>query len=398
MPTATLSTSLPSLPVPVLALPPLFVDISSALSFSDSQRLLAAWLKQHPSQSLETTQVALDCGSLVLTGKMLSKLLETLRQQGLSVTMVYARLSQTQQAALSCGLGVKEYPPANEEALSSDGYAASPLATALVAPPEPLFSLVEPSVVERLPSVTERTAAEETPILSSIETLEGLSSLQTTAMLLENITDVVDSTSSVDPMPLVSLDSDVPKSLSERMTVESLGETAASKPDPSLVTVPAFLEAPTVTHYQATAADTLVPVPATGAEAMPTRLVTGTLRSGQTVVSEGHLLVMGDVHSGSEIIARGHIVVWGELRGVAHAGAPLKAGDAPQQWASIRALLLRAVQLRIGSTIARRPDRTSNHKPESPVDRAWHPEFARMVDGEIRIQADLNPGHSIDFV
>lgn len=377
-----------------MAPPPVFVDISSALSFSDSQRLLTAWLKQHPSQSLETTQVALDCGSLVLTGKMLSKLLDTLRQQSLSVTMVYARLSQTQQAALSCGLGVKEYPPAREEDLSSDGYAASSMAIPAMPLPEPQPS----STVEIFARVVDPVATEDATPLSKNEPYDGLVSLSSTITFNEKTKMLDDSKPFIEPMPLVLLDSDAPKSLSERVIVEEPPEVHAPKQISIDTVVPTFLEAPTVTHYQATAADTLVPVPVTGSEAMPTRLVTGTLRSGQTVVSEGHLLVMGDVHSGSEIIARGHIVVWGELRGVAHAGAPLKAGDAPQQWASIRALLLRAVQLRIGSTIARRPDRTSNHKPESPTDRAWHPEFARMVDGEIRIQADLNPGHSIDFV
>lgn len=91
---------------------------------------------------------------------------------------------------------------------------------------------------------------------------------------------------------------------------------------------------------------------------LQTQLVRGTLRSGQLVETEGHLLVLGDVHPGSELRAGGDIVVWGELRGIAHAGYPAN------RQAEIRALHLDAIQLRIADGIARRPDRDSRYNGE----------------------------------
>ena len=46
-------------------------------------------------------------------------------------------------------------------------------------------------------------------------------------------------------------------------------------------------------------------------EKLPTLYVNQTLRSGQTVSSEGNIVVIGDANPGSEIIARGDVTVWG---------------------------------------------------------------------------------------
>ena len=95
----------------------------------------------------------------------------------------------------------------------------------------------------------------------------------------------------------------------------------------------------------------------------------GTLRSGQNIASEGHLIIMGDVNPGAEISAAGNIVVLGALKGVAHAGTE---GDTE---ATVSALMLQPTQLRIAEIITRAPE--SDKKPE------YMPEIAKVKDGSI---------------
>jgi septum site-determining protein MinC len=45
----------------------------------------------------------------------------------------------------------------------------------------------------------------------------------------------------------------------------------------------------------------------------------GTLRSGDHLTAQGHLLVLGDVNPGARVTAGGDVLVWGRLRGSAHA-------------------------------------------------------------------------------
>ncbi len=85
-------------------------------------------------------------------------------------------------------------------------------------------------------------------------------------------------------------------------------------------------------------------------EKLPTLYIQRTLRSGQSISSDGNIVIIGDANPGSEIIAKGDITVWGVLGGIAHAGA---TGN---QYAKIRALKMNAIQLRIADTFARRPD------------------------------------------
>ncbi|MBP6015567.1 MAG: septum site-determining protein MinC [Candidatus Promineofilum sp.] len=97
-------------------------------------------------------------------------------------------------------------------------------------------------------------------------------------------------------------------------------------------------------------------------------LLRETLRSGRSVLHEGHVVVLGDVNPGAEIIATGNVVVWGRLRGLVHAGA---GGDAA---AVICALDLSPTQLRIAGHIAVAPD---DARP------AAIPEQAAVRDGQI---------------
>ena len=85
-------------------------------------------------------------------------------------------------------------------------------------------------------------------------------------------------------------------------------------------------------------------------EKLPTLYIQRTLRSGQSITSEGNIVIIGDANPGSEIIAKGDITVWGILGGIAHAGSE------GNQYARIRALKMNAIQLRIADVFARRPD------------------------------------------
>lgn len=85
-------------------------------------------------------------------------------------------------------------------------------------------------------------------------------------------------------------------------------------------------------------------------EKLPTLYIQRTLRSGQSISSDGNIVIIGDANPGSEIIAKGDITVWGILGGIAH------AGSAGNSYARIRALKMNAIQLRIADVFARRPD------------------------------------------
>jgi len=75
----------------------------------------------------------------------------------------------------------------------------------------------------------------------------------------------------------------------------------------------------------------------------------GTVRSGEYLNSPGDLLILGDVNPGAIVSAEGNIIIWGRLLGIAHAGSK---GNSQ---ATISALQLRPVQLRIASKLARGP-------------------------------------------
>ncbi len=75
----------------------------------------------------------------------------------------------------------------------------------------------------------------------------------------------------------------------------------------------------------------------------------GTVRSGEYLDSPGDLLILGDVNPGAKVSAEGNIIIWGRLLGIAHAGSK------GNSHATISALQLRPVQLRIAKKVARGP-------------------------------------------
>jgi septum site-determining protein MinC len=80
------------------------------------------------------------------------------------------------------------------------------------------------------------------------------------------------------------------------------------------------------------------------------KVMTGIVRSGQTVEHDGNLLLMGDLNPGGTLLCTGDIYVLGALRGMAHAGFTGR----PE--AIIAASQLKPTQLRIADVISRPPD------------------------------------------
>ena len=114
------------------------------------------------------------------------------------------------------------------------------------------------------------------------------------------------------------------------------------------------------------------------AESLPTLYLRKTIRSGQSISSDGNIIVIGDVNPGSEIIAKGDITVWGILGGIAHAGSE------GNNFARIRALKLNPVQIRIGEVFARRPDTVN--LPYIQKSSEYVPEEAFTYKGSIVIK------------
>ena len=75
----------------------------------------------------------------------------------------------------------------------------------------------------------------------------------------------------------------------------------------------------------------------------------GTVRSGEYLEIPGDLLILGDVNPGAIVSAEENIIIWGRLLGIAHAG---RKGNSQ---ATISALQLRPVQIRIANKVARGP-------------------------------------------
>ena len=98
-----------------------------------------------------------------------------------------------------------------------------------------------------------------------------------------------------------------------------------------------------------------------------------TVRSGEKIAAEGHVIVMGDVNPGAEVIAGSSIFVWGSLKGAAYAGVPDRSE------AVIAALHLAPIQLRIAAYIARPPEAQSNV--------ASTPQLARVDRNTIVVEA-----------
>lgn len=110
-------------------------------------------------------------------------------------------------------------------------------------------------------------------------------------------------------------------------------------------------------------------------DAMYTKFYKKTIRSGQFLKSDGHIVIIGDVNPGAEVEAVGNIFVMGTVKGIVHAGS---RGD---RNAVIVALNLSPTQLRIADIITRAPDDYQKDYLE--------PEMAYIDDGKIFIEEFL---------
>lgn len=106
-----------------------------------------------------------------------------------------------------------------------------------------------------------------------------------------------------------------------------------------------------------------------------TKFIYGTLRSGQEIEYEGHIVVVGDVNPGAVLKANGNVVILGILRGIVYAGL---GGD---ENSIIAAYKLIASQLKICNIIGRAPD-------ETEFDHSV-PEVVRLIDGKLVIEPYL---------
>ncbi len=106
-----------------------------------------------------------------------------------------------------------------------------------------------------------------------------------------------------------------------------------------------------------------------------TKFIRTTIRSGQTVESDGNLVIIGDINPGGIVVAKGNIVILGALRGIAHAGCDGNRG------AVVAAFLLQPTQLRIADIIARKPD--------EEIETSRWPEIARIEEDAVLIETYL---------
>ncbi|MFD0588293.1 septum site-determining protein MinC [Paenibacillus sp. GCM10027627] len=100
-------------------------------------------------------------------------------------------------------------------------------------------------------------------------------------------------------------------------------------------------------------------------------VVTGIVRSGQTLEHDGDLLLIGDVNPGGTLLCTGDIYVMGALRGMAHAGIDGRSD------AIIATSLMKPTQLRIADVVSR--------PPEEWITGDAAMEFAYLDDGQMRI-------------
>lgn len=108
----------------------------------------------------------------------------------------------------------------------------------------------------------------------------------------------------------------------------------------------------------------------------------GTLRSGQVIESGAGIVVVGDVNPGATVSAYGSIVILGTVKGNVYAGI---GGD---DSAFITALDIDPIQIRIGSVIAKSPDKIfGRRKRQKKIkEPASNLQIAYTKDGTICIE------------
>lgn len=418
----------------------LVIDISTAQGSVEALQILdeaVSGLTRMPGEKL---QIGLDCGGLLLTQRVMEKVVAVLERHNIVLHTIYARLPQTQQTALGMDLFVKEAPPKPDNKnpwrayLKEQTQGSTELQETLEEETRPIDVNVRDT---ELPFQPPRRSAQSTKPGAHISEpnahfddllhrkrrqkasrLDGIKQLAKDFLnrtqspkdaynaIAANDPDPFEAALGFQPSDSSSTTNPVPE-LQQAIQAQHLPESSealteapsssvvahkASSPSVSLSERAQQQPVLTPSHQQPASEEkhnALQPLPLPEMhfnDQIPTRLVEGPIRSGQAAYSDGHLVIIGDVHGGSELVAKGSIVVWGELRGIAQAGAE---GDLTS---TIRALSIHAIQLRIGSIFARRPDRVDYHKQPTlqELSNLVMPEVARIVDGEIKIYKDAS--------
>ncbi len=318
------------------------IDIAQAVNSAQACQMIERFI-QYAGQGGHKS-VDLNAGGLLLTRGVLSKIHLQLRRHGLRLNAVYSTVPQTQQAALDEGFFVREAP--RRDTLTSMAQLKQEIARQDSQPPK--------ADVVQLPTPTPPKEI-ELPQFGYGTSVAATAGYRTAAVAKNSLTQKAQTT----------------------LTLNEI--SAALQADANAVPV---ADLSYDLHSRVELCPTQkVEMDAEEADGLPTLLVKHTLRSGQVLRYQGHVVVIGDAHAGSEIIADGDIIVWGEIRGIAHAGQA-NTGQVNHK-SEIRAMKIEALQLRIGDFIARRPDRIYYHKPQGSQVPA--PEVAKVSEGEIRI-------------
>jgi septum site-determining protein MinC len=308
----------------------LILDLSSATNSVQACRLVDAFLLEQADR-LNKSLININVGELLLTRGVVSKLKQQINQTGAMIGVVFAILPQTQQAALSEGLYVKEEQGKNH---SIRLIQHSLLSTQLPQKKVSLPMSGENDLVQK--------SAQSHPAEEPGQPAQGKNNASTPSFLGGRS----------------KLDLTVQKQILEMAQQQT---EDASRTTPKIQTL------------QTEEGQSII-IEDSDFETLYLRQ---NLRSGQTISFNGNIIIVGDAHAGSEILAGGDIVIWGELRGIAHAGAKGNMN------AQIRAMRIEALQLRIAEFIARRPDKVYYHKERQ--DTQVTPELAKVTEGEIRI-------------
>ncbi|MCA9798777.1 MAG: hypothetical protein KC474_04450 [Cyanobacteria bacterium HKST-UBA04] len=352
---------------------PILIDLSDTESSADAIRHLEFVLE---TTGIRHQYVELDTGSLLLTPGVLSRVKDVVRRSANRIHTLYSLVPQTQQTALDEGLLVRRQPLEHKTGVNT--LAAVNLPMQSTSPSEVL-----PSAAQKAAETDAKSQA-QTKVTFKVSRAKG-EATQTKATLTTKPSTLAQADDQQAHHNQAAAQS-APQSTQPMDVFDLLlADTATPCADEAVVDeLPQHL----LKHHpgQQAVVDEAAVTRLNLNPDMGTTLVKQTLRSGQVLEADGHVLLLGDAHSGSEIIARGDIVVWGVLGGLAHAGAgegPMNEGADTQ--AEIRALRIEAVQLRIGPLIARRPDRLFKPDEASATAAARGPEVARVVNEEIRI-------------
>ncbi|MEM0951143.1 MAG: septum site-determining protein MinC [Cyanobacteria bacterium P01_H01_bin.74] len=342
------------------------LDVSSASNSVQACRIVDDFVAKQALRKLSGagSSVHLYVGDLLLTRGVVSKVKQKLSNVNLGIDLVYATLPQTQQAALSEGLTVKEAKDTFDKPAQGMDFLFSSHRFKPKTNPQPgPESRLENSVGLPIDLPLEKPALAN-PVIGK----PALSKNQ--GALPDKLTHGVEQhpPKQQKAMHAISL----PAFESSPASLPKLDQ-AVEKEIVSLLSSEKKAKMPLIETIQTEDGQSIV-IEDTAFETLYLRQ---SLRSGQTVRFNGNIIVIGDAHAGCEILAGGDIVVWGELKGIAHAGAK---GD---YQASIRAMKIEALQLRIADYIARRPDRISYHKERQGHN--FSPEIAKVSEGEIRI-------------